>query len=69
MSSEPPRASLLRALFKMEPPAAAAEVLGGAAEILRGERGPPRAAPCSRGPLPCPPAVLGPPHPRPGVRC
>uniref|UniRef100_A0A8C3GJ54 Cell division cycle 14A n=1 Tax=Cairina moschata TaxID=8855 RepID=A0A8C3GJ54_CAIMO len=35
MSSEPPRASLLRALFKMEPPAAAAELLGGAAEILR----------------------------------
>ncbi|XP_017682722.1 PREDICTED: dual specificity protein phosphatase CDC14A isoform X2 [Lepidothrix coronata] len=35
MSSEPPRASLLRALFKMEPPAAASEVLGGASEFVK----------------------------------
>uniref|UniRef100_A0A8B9DE92 Cell division cycle 14A n=1 Tax=Anser cygnoides TaxID=8845 RepID=A0A8B9DE92_ANSCY len=35
MSSEPPRASLLRALFKMEPVAAAAEVLGGASEFVK----------------------------------
>ncbi|XP_053928915.1 dual specificity protein phosphatase CDC14A isoform X2 [Cuculus canorus] len=34
MSAEPPRASLLRALFRMEP-AAAPEALGGAAEIVR----------------------------------
>lgn len=48
MSSEPPRASLLRALFKMEPVAAAAEVLGGASEFVKGECG--RAA----GPAPTP---------------
>ncbi|XP_063263687.1 dual specificity protein phosphatase CDC14A isoform X2 [Prinia subflava] len=35
MSSEPPRASLLRALFKMEPAAAASEVLGGASEFVK----------------------------------
>ncbi|KAM9379417.1 dual specificity protein phosphatase CDC14A isoform 2-T2 [Phaethornis superciliosus] len=35
MSSEPPRTSLLRALFKMEPAAAASEVLGGASEFLK----------------------------------
>ncbi|XP_057257794.1 dual specificity protein phosphatase CDC14A isoform X2 [Pezoporus wallicus] len=35
MSSEPPRASLLRALFKMEPAAAASEVLGGASEFMK----------------------------------
>ncbi|XP_030351478.1 dual specificity protein phosphatase CDC14A isoform X3 [Strigops habroptila] len=35
MSSEPPRASLLRALFKMEPVAAASEVLGGASEFVK----------------------------------
>lgn len=40
MSSEPPRASLLRALFKMEPAAAASEVLGGASEFVKGENGP-----------------------------
>lgn len=39
MSSEPPRASLLRALFKMEPAAAASEVLGGASEFVKGESG------------------------------
>lgn len=49
MSSEPPRASLLRALFKMEPAAAASDVLGGASEFVKGESGPgspprPRAA-------------------------
>lgn len=47
MSSEPPRASLLRALFKMEPPGAASEVLGGASEFLKGES---RLVPCLRGP-------------------
>ncbi|KAM6066138.1 dual specificity protein phosphatase CDC14A isoform 2-T2 [Chlamydotis macqueenii] len=35
MSSEPPRASLLRALFKMEPAAATSEVLGGASEFVK----------------------------------
>ncbi|XP_066181379.1 dual specificity protein phosphatase CDC14A isoform X3 [Sylvia atricapilla] len=35
MSSEPPRASLLRALFKMEPPGAASELLGGASEFVK----------------------------------
>ncbi|XP_066048456.1 dual specificity protein phosphatase CDC14A isoform X1 [Chamaea fasciata] len=35
MSSEPPRASLLRTLFKMEPPGAASEVLGGASEFVK----------------------------------
>ncbi|XP_037260821.1 dual specificity protein phosphatase CDC14A isoform X2 [Falco rusticolus] len=35
MSSEPPRASLLRALFKMEPAAAAPEVLVGASEFVK----------------------------------
>ncbi|KAM6199616.1 dual specificity protein phosphatase CDC14A isoform 3-T3 [Sarcoramphus papa] len=35
MSSESPRASLLRALFKMEPAAAASEVLGGASEFVK----------------------------------
>ncbi|KAM6128735.1 LOW QUALITY PROTEIN: dual specificity protein phosphatase CDC14A [Phoenicopterus ruber ruber] len=35
MSSEPPRASLLRALFKMETAAAASEVLGGASEFVK----------------------------------
>ncbi|XP_027748158.1 dual specificity protein phosphatase CDC14A isoform X3 [Empidonax traillii] len=35
MSSEPPRASLLRTLFKMEPAAAASEVLGGASEFVK----------------------------------
>ncbi|XP_064003117.1 dual specificity protein phosphatase CDC14A isoform X2 [Pogoniulus pusillus] len=35
MSSETPRASLLRALFKMEPAAAASEVLGGASEFVK----------------------------------
>ncbi|KAM6305771.1 dual specificity protein phosphatase CDC14A isoform 2-T2 [Aegotheles albertisi] len=35
MSSEPPRTSLLRALFKMEPAAAASEVLGGASEFAK----------------------------------
>lgn len=40
MSSEPPRASLLRALFKMEPATAASEVLGGASEFVKGENGP-----------------------------
>ncbi|XP_039928342.1 dual specificity protein phosphatase CDC14A isoform X2 [Hirundo rustica] len=35
MSSEPPRASLFRALFKMEPPAAASELLGGASEFVK----------------------------------
>ncbi|XP_075566131.1 dual specificity protein phosphatase CDC14A isoform X2 [Pelecanus crispus] len=35
MSSEPPRSSLLRALFKMEPAAAASEVLGGASEFVK----------------------------------
>ncbi|XP_075364368.1 dual specificity protein phosphatase CDC14A isoform X4 [Mycteria americana] len=35
MSSEPSRASLLRALFKMEPAAAASEVLGGASEFVK----------------------------------
>jgi len=38
MSSEPTRASLLRALFKMEP--AASEVLGGASEFVKGESEP-----------------------------
>lgn len=46
MSSEPPRASLLRALFKMEPAAAASEVLGGASEFVKGES----RLPCPRGP-------------------
>ncbi|XP_036243811.1 dual specificity protein phosphatase CDC14A isoform X2 [Molothrus ater] len=35
MSSEPPRASLFRALFKMEPAAAASEVLLGASEFVK----------------------------------
>uniref|UniRef100_A0A8C3J908 protein-tyrosine-phosphatase n=1 Tax=Calidris pygmaea TaxID=425635 RepID=A0A8C3J908_9CHAR len=35
MSSETPRTSLLRALFKMEPAAAASEVLGGASEFVK----------------------------------
>ncbi|XP_068808357.1 dual specificity protein phosphatase CDC14A isoform X1 [Struthio camelus] len=35
MSSEPPRASPLRALFKMEPAPAASEVLGGASEFVK----------------------------------
>lgn len=53
MSSEPSRASLLRALFKMEPPAAAAEALGGASEFVKGENGPgaPLCAPAAGVPL------------------
>ncbi|XP_051480637.1 dual specificity protein phosphatase CDC14A isoform X2 [Apus apus] len=35
MSSEPPRTSLLRALFKMEPAAAASEMLVGASEFVK----------------------------------
>ncbi|XP_005141523.2 dual specificity protein phosphatase CDC14A [Melopsittacus undulatus] len=35
MTSEPPRASLLRALFKTEPAAAASEVLAGASEFVK----------------------------------
>lgn len=69
MSSEPPRASLLRALFKMEPPAAAAELLGGAAEILRGERGPhlpPHPPTPPPGPTPAPRPCRDPPGPGSG---
>lgn len=53
MSSETPRASLLRALFKMEPAAAASEVLGGASEFVKGE---------NRQEIPLRPLAAGLPH-------
>lgn len=56
MSSEPPRASLFRALFKMEPAAAASEVLLGASEFVKGESGAGAAPSPARGVPEPPPA-------------
>lgn len=68
MSSESPRASLLRALFKMEPAAAASEVLGGASEFVKGESGAGAALSPARGvPEPLPerkPSGFSPAFPR-----